>query len=317
MVLEIGGFYVDMTKVLGAGSSAKVVLATDKVTGRKYAAKIVPKTSQKNPTKAYLQNELSALRVLKHPNIISLAHVEDTPTHTYIFTEYCQGGDLVSVVSGRGCLREHEAKKLFSQLLDAVHYCHASGYSHRDIKLENCLMTENDLDKGKLKLADFGFCVNVSDSKPLTSYCGSPSFVAPEIIKKIPYDGKACDVWGLGVVLYAMLYGFLPFGDDSDMPQLFHNIVNTPVHFPPSAHPISDQVKRLIAQMLNKDGALRPTIAAIRAHPWFTEHMTTQTPTATVGTRFFTTTHTTQHTKCQAAQRQWAGYMPHKSGSVH
>jgi len=312
-----------MNRVLGTGSSAKVVVAKDRTSGQECAAKIVDKRRLKTNSRSNLCREIHALRTLKHNNIISMLHVEEDPTHVYIFMEICKGGDLVSVVSSRGCLTEQQAKKLFVQLIEAVQFCHNLGYTHRDIKLENCLMTDPNLDSGVIKLADFGFCVDVSDGQPLTSYCGSPSFVAPEIIKKTPYDGKACDVWGLGVILYAMLYGVLPFGDDADIPRLFRSIVHMPVQFPASKNHISSEVKELITMMLSKDGSKRPTVAQIQEHTWFTgiKHATSTipaTPTYIPQNKLHPTPFTFQQPHCQP-QNQWQSFFPSnpcKSGSA-
>jgi serine/threonine protein kinase len=327
VVMDIGKFRLDMDRVLGTGSSAKVVVAKDRTNGLECAAKIVDKRRLKTNSRSNLCREIQALQTLKHHNIISMLHVEEDPTHVYIFLEMCKGGDLVSVVSSRGTLTEQQAKKLFVQLIDAVKFCHAMGYTHRDIKLENCLMTDPNPDVGVCKLADFGFCIDVSDGKPLTSYCGSPSFVAPEIIKKIPYDGKACDVWGLGVILYAMLYGVLPFGDDADIPRLFRSIVHTPVQYPPSKNPVSDEVKDLITMMLNKDGQKRPTVAQIQQHAWLTgKPAVSITPiigaTRVPQNKLVPTPFTFQQPYCQphTPHHQWQSYFPTsqacKSGSA-
>jgi len=264
--MEVGSFFIS-EEVLGSGAFSEVRKGIDLRTGRNIAVKIVNKSSLTDLGKANLFREIAAHRCLKNRHIAELYDVKEDAQSVYMFMEYVAGVDLCSKVYELRCLSEDQAKKIFLQVLEAVDYCHSKQIIHRDIKLENILVGS---DEETVKLIDFGFCETYKEDRFLSTFCGSPSFVAPEIVKRIPYDGRSSDVWSLGVVLYSMLFGKLPFGSDDDITSLFTNIIGQPVRFPkyPS---ISRSGIDLIKRMLNKTSMKRPTIAEIKRHPWFQE----------------------------------------------
>jgi len=248
---------------LGSGSSGEVKLATN-AHGAKLAVKIVPKAPLNASAKQNLAREVSAMRSLKHQNIVKYYGVKEDRDYVYIFMEYVPGGDLCDTLMDIGRFTETEAKLLFRQLAQALEYMHSQDFVHRDVKLENILL---DRERKQIKLTDFGFCTVCPKGRYLQSFCGSPSFVAPEILQRTPYDGRATDVWGLGIIMFGMLFGSLPFGDDKDINVLFHNILSSPLTFPTTAK-ISEEAKFLLRRCLDKAAHLRPSVSEVLASEW-------------------------------------------------
>ncbi|OAY80097.1 CBL-interacting serine/threonine-protein kinase 21, partial [Ananas comosus] len=158
-----------------------------------------------------VKREISTMKLLHHPNIVQIYEVIATKTKIYLVMEYVSGGQLSHKLNYLNSLDEREARKYFQQLIDAVDYCHARGVYHRDLKPENLLLDH----KGNLKVSDFGLSVLRKPGDLLTTACGSPSYVAPEVIVHKNYDGAAADLWSCGVILFEILAGFLPFDDHS------------------------------------------------------------------------------------------------------
>ncbi|KAJ0985002.1 hypothetical protein J5N97_003358 [Dioscorea zingiberensis] len=197
-------------KTIGEGAFAKVKLAVDVHTNRQVAVKIIDKqTVIKNKIIYQIKREISTMRLLNHPNIVKIYEVIATKKKIYLIMEYVSGGQLTD----RMCkgLAEKEARKYFQQLIDAVDYCHGRGVYHRDLKPENLLLDS----EGNLKVSDFGLSVLRKPGALLSTACGSPSYVAPEVITKKNYKGADADVWSCGVVLFELLAGHLPFEDGS------------------------------------------------------------------------------------------------------
>ena len=160
---------------------------------------------------------------LKHPNIIECLEVIDTETHTYIVMEYIAGGDLFDYIMGKGVLEEPEAIGIFKQIISALEYLHEKNICHRDLKLENILID----DKGKIKIIDFGLSKKVEDQKKLDTFCGSWSYCSPEVAQQNDYDGYANDRWSLGILLFALVSGCLPFDDpDDNRCKTLHSIIH-------------------------------------------------------------------------------------------
>lgn len=174
--------------------------------------------------------------------------------------ELMSGGDLLSYVRKRRQLKEDVAKSVFKQIVHAIDYCHEKGILHRDIKLDNILLTID----GGVKLCDFGVSKQIKPGDRMSDQCGTPAYIAPEILEDKGYEGFAVDLWSAGVVLYAILYGTVPFRANN-MTELQKMIKSANYTL---ADGISKQAKNLLKRLLEKDPSQRITIAQIKAHPW-------------------------------------------------
>ncbi|GIQ87894.1 hypothetical protein KIPB_010030, partial [Kipferlia bialata] len=175
--------------------------------------------------------------------------------------EYVPGGELFTLLVQQQQLPENTARALFQQIVSAVHYCHRRMVVHRDLKPENLLLDSRD----RIKIGDFGLSNTLAEGDFLRTSCGSPNYAAPEVISGEVYLGPAVDVWSLGVILYALLAGQLPF-DDHSIPTLFRNIREARYHMPRT---VSAGAASLIRCMLLKDPGERATLQDVRQHPWF------------------------------------------------
>src|SRR5882762_1641371 len=208
--------------------------------------------------------------MLKHPNIVRLYDVIETDKYIGIILEYASGGELFDHILAHRYLKEKDAAKLFSQLISGVWYIHQKKIVHRDLKLENLLLDRHR----NVIITDFGFANRFehrSDDLMQTS-CGSPCYAAPElVISEGSYVGSAVDIWSCGVILYAMLAGYLPFDDDPANPDgdninlLYKYIVNTPLSFPDY---ISADARELLSIMLQPSPDKRASLPAVMAHRW-------------------------------------------------
>ncbi|CAA6662300.1 unnamed protein product [Spirodela intermedia] len=198
--VRVGRYQVG--KTIGEGTFAKVKMAVDTENGKSVAIKVLDKKMVvENRLMQQVKREISAMKLLHHPNIVRIHEVIATKTKIYIVMEYVSGGS-----SRRRCMSEKEARRYFQQLIDAVDYCHARGIYHRDLKPENLLIDS----KGNLKVSDFGLSALRKPGDMLSTACGSPSYVAPEVIIHKKYEGAAADIWSCGVILFELLAGFLP-----------------------------------------------------------------------------------------------------------
>ena len=194
----------EMLGTIGHGGSTKVKLARHRLTGTHVAVKMIPKREYWCKP---LMSEAELLMMADHPNIISLLQVIETKKKVYLIMELCEGKSLYQHIRNAGYLQEDEARALFKQLLSAMNYCHNQGIVHRDLKPDN-IMVEKD---GKVKIIDFGLGTQVKPGQKLNLFCGTYPFSAPEVLLSRPYDGPKIDVWTLGVVLYFMVTGKIPF----------------------------------------------------------------------------------------------------------
>nr|GEV85446.1 CBL-interacting serine/threonine-protein kinase 5-like [Tanacetum cinerariifolium] len=192
-------------KLIGKGTFAKVYHGRELATGESVAIKVISKDQVKDQGMVeQIQREISATRLLRHPNIVELREVLATRSKIYYVMEYVSGGELFDKVKGNKKLKEDVARKYFQQLISAVDFCHSRGVSHRDIKPENLLLNGND----DLKITDFGFSALPEQKRLdglLHTQCGTPAYVAPEVLRKKGYDGAKADIWSCGVVLYVLL----------------------------------------------------------------------------------------------------------------
>lgn len=250
-----------LERTIGSGGFAKVKLATHVLTGEKVAIKIMKKASLGEDLPR-VKLEIDALKNISHQHICKLYQVIETPTHIFMIIEYCPGGELLDHIVQRQRLTEKDSRTFFRQILSAVAYLHHLGYAHRDLKPENVLLDRNQ----NLKLIDFGLCAKPEGGleSQLQTSCGSPNYAAPEVIKGKQYYGSETDVWSMGVMLYALLCGYLPFDSDS-IDQLYDKILNGKYTEPLFMSPCSRQV---IRSMLQVDPSKRIKVQALLQHSW-------------------------------------------------
>ena len=249
-------------RTLGGGTFATVRLAEHILTGFRVAMKILDKRQikfQKMLDK--VRREIKILKRFHHSHIMRLYESFESKDSIYLVMEYVPSGELYNLIERRGRLPESEARKYFQQIISAIDYSHDHGVAHRDIKPENILL---DNDKN-IKVGDFGLSNYMRDGEFFKTSCGSPNYAAPEVISGLTYCGPDVDVWSCGVVLYALLAGYLPF-DENNISALFAKIKSASYQIPSQ---FSDDSKDLIQRMLNPDPIARITIKQIKQHPWY------------------------------------------------
>ncbi|EOA22250.1 hypothetical protein CARUB_v10002839mg [Capsella rubella] len=254
----------EVGRLLGQGTFAKVYYGRSNHTNDSVAIKMIDKDKvMRVGLSEQIKREISVMRIAKHPNVVELFEVMATKSRIYFVIEYCKGGELFNKVA-KGKLREDIAWKYFYQLISAVDFCHSRGVYHRDIKPENLLLDDND----NLKISDFGLSA-LADCKRqdglLHTTCGTPAYVAPEVINRKGYDGTKADIWSCGVVLFVLLAGYLPF-HDSNLMEMYRKIGKADFKCPSWFAP---EVKRLLCKMLDPNHETRITIAKIKESSWF------------------------------------------------
>ncbi|XP_073848924.1 salt-inducible kinase 3 isoform X2 [Musca autumnalis] len=263
-LLRVGCY--DLERTIGKGNFAVVKLASNIVTKTKVAIKIIDKTCLNEEYLAKTYREISILKTLRHQHITRLYEVMQSETMIYLVTEYAANGEIFDHLVDNGRMKEPEAARVFSQLVSAVQYCHCRGVVHRDLKAENVLL-DKDMN---IKLADFGFSNHYEDGSPLTTWCGSPPYAAPEVFQGLEYDGPKADIWSLGVVLYAMVCGALPF-DGKTLLELKSRVVTGKFRIP---YFMSQDCENLIRNMLVVEPEKRYSIKQVMKHRWVCEWMT-------------------------------------------
>ena len=256
------GKYILINQI-GIGGFAKVYLGFHIPTSQKVAIKILNKLQLKqNPeTSFHLQNEISILKQVSHPNIVRLFEIIETPLKIYLITELCSNGELFDYISNKDKLNESTAKSFYIQILNAIEYLHSQCIVHRDIKPENMLLDEHY----NIKLIDFGISEKYIKGEQLAKPCGTIVYAPPEMHKRKMYVPLLSDIWSSGIVLYAMLCGYLPFNSEHSEDTTISNIVNEQVEFPTY---VSELAKDLIRRILEKEPLQRYGIDDIRNHPW-------------------------------------------------
>lgn len=268
-----------LSKLLGRGACGEVKLAFTKEHCKKVAVKIIQKTkfgTGVGPVRP-VTNEVSILRSLQHPCIIAVEDVFETPETLFIIMELVEGGELFDRVVSAGHLSEEIAKLLFYQMVCGIKYLHDKDISHRDLKPENILLA-SDAEETLVKVTDFGLSKFIDGNTMLKTFCGTPNYLAPEILKTAGMGAytKAIDCWSLGVILFICLSGYPPFSDDrSDKPMNEQILKGDYLHYlkEPFWKAISDDAKDLLKKLLCTDPIKRATIKDAFDHPWFKDEV--------------------------------------------
>ena len=247
--------FYKLGKLIGKGAFGKVLLGIQKLTGLQVAIKTIDKEairkSEHNKRKVF--QEIYILKKIRHPNIVRILEVFESSKHVLIVTEYCGGGDLLHFVKNKGRLTEAEAKIIFKQIIYGARVCHLNGILHRDFKLDNILI---DTEYSTAKVCDVGVSKLVKKGEVIYDQCGTPAYLAPEIAADTGYEGYSVDVWSMGVLLYAMLCGTVPFKAPT-MKELHKLILRGKYSVP---NHVSPEARNLMAGMINLVPANRLTI---------------------------------------------------------
>ncbi|XP_077248444.1 CBL-interacting protein kinase 9 [Tasmannia lanceolata] len=255
----------EIGKTLGEGTFAKVKYARNVETDEYVAIKVLDKAQVlRHKMVEQIKREISTMKLIKHPNVVKLHEVMASKTKIYIVLEFVNGGELFDKIVNHGRLKEDEARRYFQQLINAVDYCHSRGVYHRDLKPENLLLDSF----GLLKVSDFGLSAlsqQIREDGLLHTACGTPNYVAPEVLNDKGYDGTVADIWSCGVILFVLMAGYLPF-DDSNLMALYKKIwkadFTCPLWFSSSA-------KKLIQRILDPNPLTRIKVAEILENEWF------------------------------------------------
>ncbi|TQD82901.1 hypothetical protein C1H46_031565 [Malus baccata] len=254
----------ELGRLLGHGTFAKVYHARHLPSGKNVAMKVVGKEKViKVGMMEQIKREISVMRMVKHPNIVELHEVLASKSKIYFAMDLVRGGELFAKIA-KGRLREDVARVYFQQLISAIDFCHSRGVYHRDLKPENLLLDED----GNLKVTDFGlsaFTEHLKQDGLLHTTCGTPAYVAPEVIGKKGYDGAKADLWSCGVILYVLLAGFLPFQDDN-LVAMYRKIYRGDFKCPPW---FSSEARRLVTKLLDPNPSTRITISKVMDSSWF------------------------------------------------
>ncbi|TRZ10367.1 hypothetical protein HGM15179_016761 [Zosterops borbonicus] len=263
------GFY-DIEGTLGKGNFAVVKLARHRITRSEVAIKIIDKSQLDAVNLEKIYREVQIMKMLDHPHIIKLYQVMETKSMLYLVTEFAKNGEIFDYLASHGRLSEAEARRKFWQILSAVEYCHGRKIVHRDLKAENLLLDNNM----NIKIADFGFGNFYKSGEPLTTWCGSPPYAAPEVFEGQQYEGPQLDIWSMGVVLYVLVCGALPF-DGPTLPILRQRVLEGRFRIP---YFMSEECEHLIRRMLVLDPSKRLSIAQIKEHKWMLVEVPAQRP---------------------------------------
>ncbi|KAJ1261509.1 hypothetical protein BS78_09G034900 [Paspalum vaginatum] len=255
----------ELGRTVGEGSFGTVKRARHRGSGAHFAVKVVDRARVlARRAGDQVRREVAALAVLRHPNVVRLHEIAASKTKIYMVLEFVNGGELFDRIAIEGKLPEQEGRRLFQQLIDGVSYCHEKGVYHRDLKPENVLVDR----KGNIKISDFGLSAlaqHLGNDGLLHTTCGSPNYIAPEVLQNRGYDGSLSDIWSCGVILYLMLVGYLPF-DDRNIVVLYQKIFKGDTQIPEC---LSPGAQNLLHRILEPNPMKRITMAEIKAHEWF------------------------------------------------
>ncbi|MCL7047044.1 hypothetical protein MKW94_022388, partial [Papaver nudicaule] len=237
----------ELGRTVGEGTFAKVKFAKNVETGENVAIKILDKEKvHKHKMIGQIKREISTMKLVRHPNVVRLFEVMASKSKVYIVLEFVTGGELFDKIAKRGRLKEDEARKYFQQMVNAVDYCHSRGVFHRDLKPENLLLDAN----GDLKVSDFGLSAlpqQLREDGLLHTACGTPNYVAPEVINNKGYDGAKADFWSCGVILFVLMAGYFPF-EEANLMELYKKINKAEFSIPSW---FSSGAKKLIKRILD------------------------------------------------------------------
>ena len=254
----------EIKKVIGKGNFGKVLLGISKQTGEKVAIKIIDKLKMsKFYSTEQIKRELNVIQQMNHLNIVKIYKIEDNKKKYKIIMEYCEKGELYEYIVEKKYLKEEEAAYFYFQLINGLEYIHSKNIVHRDLKPENLLITNNKI----LKIIDFGLSNYHDVNNYLSTPCGSPSYASPEMVSGKKYNGVLVDIWCTGIILYAMLYGYLPF-EAKDNYSLFKKIIECKIQYP---NGISKAGLDLMKKILINDPSKRIRIEQIKLHPFYLE----------------------------------------------
>ncbi|XP_062850258.1 serine/threonine-protein kinase MARK2 isoform X2 [Trichomycterus rosablanca] len=249
-----------LLKTIGKGNFAKVKLARHVLTGKEVAVKIIDKTQLNSTSLQKLFREVRIMKLLNHPNIVKLFEVIETEKTLYLVMEYASGGEVFDYLVAHGRMKEKEARAKFRQIVSAVQYCHQKCIVHRDLKAENLLL---DADMN-IKIADFGFSNEFTLGNKLDTFCGSPPYAAPELFQGKKYDGPEVDVWSLGVILYTLVSGSLPF-DGQNLKELRERVLRGKYRIP---FYMSTDCENLLKKFLILNPTKRVSLEQIMKDRW-------------------------------------------------
>ncbi|KAM9500478.1 serine/threonine-protein kinase MARK2 isoform 7-T7 [Clarias gariepinus] len=249
-----------LLKTIGKGNFAKVKLAKHVLTGKEVAVKIIDKTQLNSSSLQKLFREVRIMKLLNHPNIVKLFEVIETEKTLYLVMEYASGGEVFDYLVAHGRMKEKEARAKFRQIVSAVQYCHQKCIVHRDLKAENLLL---DADMN-IKIADFGFSNEFTVGNKLDTFCGSPPYAAPELFQGKKYDGPEVDVWSLGVILYTLVSGSLPF-DGQNLKELRERVLRGKYRIP---FYMSTDCENLLKKFLILNPTKRGSLEQIMKDHW-------------------------------------------------
>lgn len=253
-------------KQLGEGAFSQVKEGSHRQSGESFAIKIVTKSKLSKEDEVALKDEILVLEELKHKHIIRLYDVFEEPQYYYLVTEKMMGGELFDRIVQKSYYNEKEARDVCAILFDAMKYCHDHKVAHRDLKPENLLLA-SESDDSNIKIADFGFAKKVKEPNSLTTQCGTPGYVAPEILEGKAYDTQA-DMWSLGVIVYILLGGYPPFIEQNQR-ELFRKIRKGQYEFHEEYWgQVSDDAKNLIRQLLTVNPSKRYDANGAMKNSW-------------------------------------------------
>eukprot|EP00246_Nothoceros_aenigmaticus_P012760 TRINITY_DN4097_c0_g1_i1.p1 TRINITY_DN4097_c0_g1~~TRINITY_DN4097_c0_g1_i1.p1 ORF type:complete len:375 (-),score=84.21 TRINITY_DN4097_c0_g1_i1:64-1188(-) len=255
----------ELGRTLGEGTFAKVKYAKNVETGESVAIKVLDKEKiLKHKMVEQIKREISTMKLVKHPNIVQLLEVLASKTKIYIVLEFVTGGELFDKIVHQGRLKEEDSRRYFQQLVNAVDFCHSRDVFHRDLKPENLLLDA----KGNLKISDFGLSAlpqQYRDDGLLHTTCGTPNYVAPEVINDKGYNGATADLWSCGVILFVLMAGYLPF-DESNLMTLYRKIYRADFTCPSW---FSSGARKLIKRILDPNPKTRITASQLYQDEWF------------------------------------------------
>mmetsp|Transcript_11396 Transcript_11396/g.16873 ORF Transcript_11396/g.16873 Transcript_11396/m.16873 type:complete len:498 (+) Transcript_11396:639-2132(+) len=265
-IQQIGPFKV--IREVGEGAMGVVKEAEHVQTGDKVAIKIIKKANLigKESMKKKVEREITIMRLLNHENLVKFYEVLQNAQYLFIVQEFVPNGELYEYIVKNGALSPQRAFMYFKQILAGVSYLHEHKFCHRDLKLENILMRDDD----RIVIADFGMANIMSNEQQVITACGSPHYTAPEVVQGKSYDGTKADVWSCGVILYVLMAGYLPFegnGASVVLSKVKSGVFTMPDFF-------DNDLKDLISKMLNMKPKKRIAIKAIQSHPWYQKHLT-------------------------------------------